>query len=502
MARVSEACSLEPGTGRLGRLGQLRRARLRSYCAGALGLALAASSGCERSTGPSDLALDPQRPPIILITLDTTRRDRLGCYGYRRETSPSFDRFCAEATRFDRAYSTTSWTLPAHASLFTGKYTHSHGARYDAAGPLVLGDVIDHGRASRYRARGLAEGERTLAAALADAGYATGGFVAGPWMKRVFGLDAGFEHWDDDGIDEENGRRAEAVTDRALAWLGENASRPVFAFLNYYDPHSPYSPPEGWRDRFTGGAPAPPQGAPMTLEQANQLYDAEILYTDHHLGRLFDQLRAWGLYDAAWIVVTADHGDVIGEHGTAGHGRYLWEEEIRIPLVVKRPAGVGAGTVDGEAIQLNDLMPWLLGELGLDVPEQLGGPRSRGDDAILVELYPLPVMFAKGDWRVLIEGSYKYVWNSKGRHKLHDLRRRGAEDENLMERVPDRFEVMDERLVALLGSLPTPLARRESPDFELEASTQRALQGLGYLGGDQRDGDQRDGDESDGSGAR
>jgi arylsulfatase A-like enzyme len=97
--------------------------------------------------------------------------------------------------------------------------------------------------------------------------------------------------------------------------------------MNYYDAHTPYSPPEGWRERFAervpGGGPMPPPGEPMTLEQANALYDAEIAFADHHLGRLLDALRAWGLYDAAWIVVTADHGDVIGEHGSLGHGRYL-----------------------------------------------------------------------------------------------------------------------------------------------------------------------------------
>ena len=205
--------------------------------------AFVALFGCAEAAPP--LALDASRPPIVLVTLDTTRADRLGCYGYMRRTSPRLDEFCAESTVYTRAYSTTSWTLPAHASLFTGAYTYSHGARYDSKGPLVLADVIDHRGAHRYRARGLAAGAETLATRLGEAGYISAGFVAGPWMKRVFGLDLGFAHWDDDGIDHENGRRAEALTDAALSWLGSwlkksGGEQPLMLFLNYYDAHSPY----------------------------------------------------------------------------------------------------------------------------------------------------------------------------------------------------------------------------------------------------------------------
>jgi arylsulfatase len=438
------------------------------------------------------VSLDPARPPVVLITLDTTRADRLGCYGYGQDTSPHLDRLCAEATRYDTAYSTTSWTLPAHASLFTGEYTSSHGARYDADGPLVLGEVIDHRAAHRYRARGLRDGAPTLALRLAEAGYVTAGFVAGPWMKRVFGLSGGFAHWDDAGIDEENGRRADALTDAVLAWLREHADRPFFLFVNYYDAHSPYSPPEGWRDRFAervpGGGPMPEPGAAMTLEQANALYDAEIAFADHHLGRLLDALRAWGLYDAAWIVVTADHGDVIGEHGALGHGRYLWEEEIRVPLVVKRPASAGvAPGVDEAPIQITDVAPMLLAALGLPPLPRAGGPRTRNDDAVLAELFPLPMMFAKGDWRAFVVGDHKLMWNSRGRHKLHDLSAPGGEDEDRAGFEVARTEAMLARLAALMASLPpleAPATEADAGEVHVDEDTRRALEGLGYLATD------------------
>jgi len=429
------------------------------------------------------VAVDPSRPPIVLITLDTTRRDRLGCYGYGPATSPHLDRLCREATRYDAAYSTTSWTLPAHASLFTGEYTYSHGARYDPEGPLVLGSVIDHPAAGRYRARGLAAGTPTLADRLSSAGYATAGFVAGPWMKRVFGLDGGFAHWDDAGIDQENGRRADALTDAALAWLRQHAAEPFFLFLNYYDAHSPYSPPEGWRDRFSqrviSGRPMPAPGESMSLEEASAFYDAEIAFADHHLGRLFEALREWGLYDAAWILVTADHGDVLGEHGETGHGRYLWEEELRIPLVIKRPGGDAA--VDGSAIQLNDLAPMLLDALGLPPLPRAGGPRTRGDDAVLAELYPLPSMFAKGDWRALVVGDHKLMWNSGGRHKLHQLSAVAGEDLDRATFEVARIEKLLARLTDTLAALPSPVEGAAVPVQEVDESTRRALEGLGYL---------------------
>lgn len=429
------------------------------------------------------VAVDPLRPPIVLITLDTTRHDRLGCYGYRPPTSPQLDRLCRESIRYDAAYSTTSWTLPAHASLFTGQYTYSHGARYDSEGPLVLGSVIDHPAAGRYRARGLAAETPTLAGRLSDAGYVTAGFVAGPWMKRVFGIDGGFDHWDDAGIDEENGRRADVLTDAALAWLRENAARPFFLFLNYYDAHSPYSPPEGWRDRFagriTGGGPLPGPGESMTLEEAGAFYDAEIAFADHHLGRLLDALRDWGLYDAAWIIVTADHGDVLGEHGTAGHGRYLWQEEIRIPLVIKRPGG--KASVEDAPIQLNDIAPMLLDVLGLPPLLHAGGPYTRGDEAILAELYPLPMMFAKGDWRAFIVGDHKLMWNSRGHHKLHQLSASAGEDFNRAGFEVARTEKLLERLSDLVEALPASTPEPVAPLTEVDDETRRALEGLGYL---------------------
>jgi arylsulfatase len=151
------------------------------------------------------------------MTLDTTRADHLGVYGYERPTSPNLDELAAHAEVYEKAYSTSSWTLPAHASLFTGRYPRSHGMRHDPAGELVLADAID--APEGIRARGLSDEALTLAEILQAAGYRTGAVVAGPWLHRSFGLSRGFLHYDDEAV--HSARRAAEVTDGALRWLGQ-----------------------------------------------------------------------------------------------------------------------------------------------------------------------------------------------------------------------------------------------------------------------------------------
>jgi arylsulfatase A-like enzyme len=272
----------------------------------------------------------PQRPNIVLVTLDTTRADRLGLYGYGRNTSPHLDRLARDSLVYDRAYSTSSWTLPAHASLFTGKFPTSHGARLDPKGPLVLAEgIVGPFSSEDLRARGLSTGEQTLAGILAGLGYETAAFVGGPWMKQLFSLGRGFAHYDDDDVTDVKGRLAAQLSDAALAWIEAHASQRFFLFLNYYDPHFPYEDPEGLIREFlpAGSRVWPPQ---PTQEYVDAAYDAEVLYMDKHFGRLLDRMRALGLYDDAWIIVTADHGELLGEHGEKGHGRTLYQEEIRI----------------------------------------------------------------------------------------------------------------------------------------------------------------------------
>jgi len=378
------------------------------------------------STGLGLAGCSPKRstrPNIILITLDTTRADRLGCYGYDRNTSPHIDRLANNSQVYARAVSPSSWTLPAHASLFTGKFTTSHGARKDSEGPLRLLDAIEGPEMwNVYRARGLAHNERTLASMLGGSGFATGAVVGGPWMKRVFGLDKGFQHYDDTHIDSVNGRLAENLTHAALKWIRKNRRKEFFLFLNYFDPHAPYSPPGEYARAFL---PEEAHGRDKpSLEEINALYDGEILYMDHYLGTLLDQLRSWDLYDNTFLIVTSDHGELLGEHGLIGHGKHLTEQELHVPLLMKYPRNeVSPGRSDAR-VQLNDIFAMILDRLGIPVPSnaQAGSPPAVGHP-VLAEVYPLPgVGRDAGDWRAIYEDDLKFVWNSKGNHQVFNLK--------------------------------------------------------------------------------
>lgn len=382
---------------------------------------------------------------------------------------------------YTNATSTTSWTLPAHASLFTGRFTSSHGARYDPEGPLLLASAIS-GRPEweKFRAWGLAAAQPTLAQILGEAGYATAGVIAGPWLKRGMGLDLGFELYDDDGIHSERGRLAPDVTDAALAWLRQRDGRPFFLFLNYFDPHGPYSPPHEF---FVPFLPKEPDPVPRRRreQEANAYYNGEIHFTDHHLGRLFDGLRALGLYHDTWIILTADHGELMGEHGRFGHGRTLYREIVDIPLIVKHPRGEVAPGRSDVPVQLVDVLPSVLERLGLPLPPGVQGtPLGAGGHPVVSEVYPLPfVAESQGDTRTLTRDGFKYIWRRTGNHELFDLSADPGEARSIRWKHPERAADMESELLEYLSSLPPPL--RDATPHEVDPATQEALRGLGYL---------------------
>jgi len=406
------------------------------------------------------------RPHVLLITLDTTRADRLGCYGYAGATSPALDRLASRSVVYTRAVATSSWTLPSHGSLFTGKFPKSHGARYDAQGPLRLTDAIE-GPAGfmQYRARGLSADEITLAKILKGAGYRTGAVVGGPWMKRVFGLGTGFDYYDDDRIDNVNGRRAEEVTSAALSFIERAAGAPFLLFLNYFDPHSPYAPPSPFE---------PANEAPEAL------YDGEIRYMDHHAGRLFTRLDELDLWDRTLVVVTADHGELFGEHDAFGHGNTLYQEELHIPFIVKYPRGEAEQKTTEDFVQLVDVLPIVLERLGIPRPPGVqGGVPPEIGHPIVAEVNPLPFFSEGGDFRAIFHGSYKYVWNSKANHALFNLKDDPRETENLLAQEAGRAGTMERALTRYVDALPPPGAA--GPAQAVDEETLKALRSMGYV---------------------
>ena len=409
------------------------------------------------------------RPNILLIVVDTARADRFSFAGYARPTSPEIAVLASEGTIYERAYTPAPWTLPAHASLFTGLFPSSHGAD---SGHLRLDEEF-----------------RTLAECLHDAGYRTQGYAANPWVGRQYGLAQGFDTYEEiwkegRGGEEDAGAKAlNARVERFLEWRGDNPDarrQPFFIFINYLEPHLPYNPPEPSRSRFLPAGvdraaverlrqfKHPDEvryvlglGGPSLddLSILSDLYDGELSYVDGRVGDLARFLRERGLLDETILVITSDHGEAIGDHGFLDHKMNVFEELLRIPLVVRHPATVKAGRRIREPVMLQDLYPTLLAlahasprgvtpaaasaprdSFPLPGIEGLAGPPARpaGEtgERVLVGEFARPIQFLEiiqkrfpeatiGPWdRELVayhRGSEKLHWASDGRHRLYDL---------------------------------------------------------------------------------
>lgn len=307
---------------------------------GALGLAVLLASCGGGPKEPAGAAPRDPRPSFLLVTLDTTRADHLGCYGFPRAATPNLDRWAAEGVVFDSAATPVPVTLPAHASLFTGLVPNRHGVRNNGT----------------YRLPGHIP---TLASLLAAAGYDTAAAVGAAVLDRQYGLARGFARYDDRmdrRAELEIGERdAASVTDAALA-AAAALRHPFLLFVHYFDPHAHYRPPPPFSSAFRDSP-----------------YDGEIAFVDRELGRLRAGLEARGMLDGAVVVVTADHGEGLGDHGEATHGLLLYQSTVRIPLILVGPGRLPAGTRSAAFVRLTDVLPTLLELAGVAAPEGLDG---------------------------------------------------------------------------------------------------------------------------------
>lgn len=298
-----------------------------------------------------------QRPNVLVILIDTLRADHLGAYGYARDTSPNIDALAAEGVRFDATMSSSSWTRPAVASLMTSAHPAAHGVndRVDVLPPHIP----------------------TVAAAFSEAGYATQGFISNPNCLPMWGFGGDFTRYVDVASYTLNPAKDEEVADAAIAAIENLAGRPWFLYVHTIGPHGPYEPPAPYDDRFRGDAVALAETDREHAEMIAQ-YDGEIAFTDLQVGRIVQTLRDRGLYDDTMIVITADHGEQFWEHGRRGHGVSLYDEEIRIPFIVKMPAGEQAGTVVPDVTQILDIAPTALDVAGIPIPERFQGESLAG----------------------------------------------------------------------------------------------------------------------------
>jgi len=488
---------------------------------------------CLQACSPSSETATP-RPHVVLIVMDTTAASHLSLYGYSRPTSPHLERIAAEGTVFRRAFSSAPWTLPSHASLFTGLYPLQHGAGFE------------HPH--------LNQGTLTLAEILRRRGYRTVGYSNNAWIGDNTGLHQGFlsftkvmtwnqegdaytlrtSNWTPSGY--QNGMQTHALTS-ALEDSGSAVtnrlireelqghdfdSQPLFLFVNFLEPHLPYRPPGDFaRQMFDDeeleqsarqvrqDVHAHETGiAPLSEEQfalLRGLYDGEVAYVDHRVGELLTFLEELGIMDDTLLVITADHGEQIGDHGFLGHNLNVYDDLLHVPLLLRYPPLFDAGTTVEEPVETRDVFASIV---SLVAPEALAETPlreihplpTRNSSSIperyLVAEYDRPLVRLKAwekrwpgrdfshlqrTFTTLRAEGWKLIMASDGGQELFDTRNDPGETVNLAAQHPERVEMLQARLAdwrrEALAALPG--GQGEIPPMDEE--TRKKLQALGYI---------------------
>ncbi|MBI4004253.1 MAG: sulfatase [Candidatus Omnitrophica bacterium] len=478
-----------------------------------------------RAGGAAPTVLGPAgRPNVLLIVMDTTRADRLSSYGYPRNTTPHLDRFAQEGVLFEQASATAPWTLPSHASLFTGLYVAQHGAD------------TSHRRLDDHLV--------TLAELLREQGYQTVGFSNNGAVSVAMNFQQGFEVFEESRffrgqafrqlaivrlldrfqLPQRGGNAHAAETNKRIrAWFERryDRRRPFFLFINYMEPHFSYEPPEPYRRRFLrlpnevrrslrrGHAviKSPP---PVSLDEPiretlGDLYDGELAYLDMRIGELLDEFRARKLLDDTVVIVTSDHGENIGHHEILGHHDCVYETLLHVPLIIRYPKALPAGARVGQPVSLVDVLPTLLALLEVRAPALeaslpgysfVGSGLAVREDRVILSEYEIARLGPQGaggsgrtnatadatataKLKSLREGALKFIRSPDGRHELYDLERDPAESRNLIAELPGQAAAMEAKLVRHFKALK-PVGSPE-PVPELDAVTREQLRALGYL---------------------
>ncbi len=453
--------------------------------------------GSRRAGGPDLDSL----PNILLVTLDTTRADRLGCYGYRYETSPRIDGIARSGVVFDMAIAQASVTPVSHASILSGRNPYRNGLR------------TLHGHLG-FRMK---DEVPTLTEHLRDElGYATAAFISALPCGTRFELDRGFDVFDDPFTEGRIGggsisdqgvvntgssqRTARATNERAFEWLGEARSRPLFVWTHYFDPHDVKVVPEDRSDRSHFSPREPSEDYGRRAADLSAMYDNEVRYMDRHVGELVDRMS--GLDRPLLICIVGDHGEGLGDHDWWSHG-ILYQEQIRVPFVLSGP-GVPLGRRIDSMVRTVDIAPTLLSLIGAR-PEEFGDvdgvdlvPVMRGGEDPGLEAYSESATMAmayanpSGGPRnekpdalyVLIRDGFKYIHHltpdaSVGAHELYDLRNDPKELRNVFDEQLDRARSMAERLNELDPVFNPATATRGRA---MSDETRSRLQALGYEG--------------------
>lgn len=450
----------------------------------ALLLSLILAPACSPATDRAP-EVDASPPNVVLIVMDTVRADHLGSYGYKRATSPRVDAFSETATLYSRALSSAPWTVPSHASMFTGLPPLAHGAH---TFPVEQ---------QTRNVNSLNQDWLTLAEALSAEGYQTGAFVANAgFLARKWQLDQGFETYHVERV------YAEKLNHGVMSWL-DQATPPYFLFVNYIDAHRPYNvksrpgfidPPaaEGVESLNRLIEEVLPATHPVPTDLAQEVidqYDTAIANLDEQVGLLLERLDRDAAADDTVIIVTSDHGEYFGEHYLVEHSKDIYQEAIHVPLIV-RGAGQREGAIDETLVVSHDLPGLVLAELPGDLQRRLSTlfPYAPGERPVISENYYTRAKDLKNPvWgrrfqrvrQAVFDWPYKLIYSSDGKHELYDLAQDPREQNNLIDERPEvaaRLSVALQELEQGRAVLP------DGPDLSpLDDDLRRRLEELGYV---------------------
>ena len=428
---------------------------------------------------------------VVIVLLDTVRQDTFGCYGNPLKPTDAMDAVAAEGVRFTQAISSSGWTLPAVASLLTGEWPTIHGAT---------------GRGMKLRP---IRGELpTAAEVLKREGFKTFGFANAAFVSPMLGLDRGFDVFEHKFVYNWDTPRASETIDAAIRLLRDNHSSPTFFLIHLFDPHLDYDPPPGFAAKFTGGRREPPP--PLTsgdclgmrtndrrdpplaedIQYISGVYQGEINFVDTQVGRLVEALRELGIYDKTTLVITADHGEEFWDHGGFEHGHSLYDELIRIPLIVKFPSRVRpAARVIDTQVRILDVMPTVFDLLGVETPASFAGqslfPLVMGTMEKVRDLPAFSESLLYGEqklsWRT---SQYKYIHHPRApkESELYDWVNDPGETNELS---AERPRVAARLRGQLLGFYNELLARSETMSrptvVDLSPGQIDKLRSLGYI---------------------
>ncbi len=485
--------------------------RFSAALVGVLAAAVVLLSGCEKKDNASRRVADPTGANVVIIVLDTTRVDYLSCYDYREDTTPNISRLAREGTLYDEAYSTDFWTLPSHASLFTGLYPSQVGATSETN--QLVADAV------------------TIAERLKDHGYETGAIVNNQWISRERGFAQGFdfyaEMWRPGYRDDDEHRRLteQKSIDVAGKWLEKRLENdaPFFLFINFNVVHMPYRPTPEFRKKWVRpnrwalnrlmrlGNIAGMWGFLAGEEKFDEtdfrimrnLYEAEVAIADEQVGEIVKLLESRSILDKTLFIVTSDHGENLGEHGMIDHLFSMYETTVHIPLIIRYPERFESGAINGDLISLVDISPTVLDVCGLvddaapaDTKlfslcsqERLRrqfvvaeNDRPINGIELMQQQYPdFDTSTIDHKWRMIRDSQYKLIWAVDKHVELYDL----ANDRDELLNIADTSPSIREALLADLKEWmkATETGRKPERFFSEDEETIKGLEALGYAVG-------------------